>query len=664
MEGDGGQADVIADEVEPGVDASGDRSEAKSSRWRRARRKLQVWRSPNDEARWIRPALLAVAALAGLADGWGISNVPLEHYYGAAVRSMGSNWHDFAFGAVDPDGTVSLDKLPGAFWIQALSVRIFGFHYWAIALPQVIAGVLAVLLLFRAVRRLAGPKAGLVAAIVLAATPATALVNRGNVSDSLLILLLVLAADAATKAVLTGRLRTLVLAGVWVGLAFQTKMVQAWMVLPGLFAAYLVAAPAPLRRRLAHVAAAGLACLIVSLSWMTAISAVPSDHRPFVDGTSDGSVFTQVFIYNGVARLGISAGEDRMEHRGSPFLRATPESAKVAFAYKSDRSPARLVSGPLGRNVGWLLPTAVVAAIGMVIARRKAGRRDPILALTILWGTWLAILAVFFTMGRFVQPYYVAVLVPAVAALCAGGLATAWRARAGSRTPTLVAAILLPIVVVHAALLVPDDAPGGVRGAVLVVVLAAIAEIGLLSSLRRDGADTPRRVRQQGLAWSVAVLAVVLLPAITTGVVVHDEYGSFSTPYQSSETTRHIVAAQQAYQDRGAKVAKAYERYGRRHHIIEVIDSASLASARMMMTGREFLPIGGFGGGNPSPSLERLQDLVRTHRTLFFEIGVEPPSKDPRIVWIRQHCSSVDDFDYGEGKVGVYRCDSRQLFGR
>jgi 4-amino-4-deoxy-L-arabinose transferase-like glycosyltransferase len=101
---------------------------------------------------------------------------------------MAMSWRNFFYGAVDPLGTVTVDKLPGALWIQALSIRLFGFHYWAVALPQVVEGVLTVLVLFRIVRRLVGPRAGLLAALVLAATPITALLNRGNVSDSLLLL--------------------------------------------------------------------------------------------------------------------------------------------------------------------------------------------------------------------------------------------------------------------------------------------------------------------------------------------------------------------------------------------------------------------------------------------------------------------------------------------
>src|ERR1700677_1011723 len=208
--------------------------------------------SPSDQPSWARPALLSVACLAGLAYAWGADNANLEPFYGAAARSMSSSWHDFLFGAFDPAGMLTVDKLPGALWLQALSLRILGFHVWAIVLPQILEGVATILVLYRAVRRLVNPAAAITAAIVLALSPVTVALNRGNVSDSLLILLTVLAADATSSAVLSGRLRTLLLAGVWVGLAFQAKMMQAWLILPALALAYLVAAPPRLRVRIGH----------------------------------------------------------------------------------------------------------------------------------------------------------------------------------------------------------------------------------------------------------------------------------------------------------------------------------------------------------------------------------------------------------------------------
>ncbi|MGH9018674.1 MAG: glycosyltransferase family 39 protein, partial [Acidimicrobiales bacterium] len=269
---------------------------------RSVKRWWAFWLSPDDQPRWARPVLLLVAALAALSYAWGIDNVALEPFYGAAARSMSMSWRNFFFGAFDPMGTITVDKLPGALWLQALSVRAFGADTWAFVMPQVVEGILTVLVLYRAVRRLAGAEAAMVAAVVLAASPVTVLLNRGNVSDSLLILLLVLAADATSAALTTGRLRTLVVAGVWVGLAFQAKMTQAWLVLPALWLAYLIASPAR-GRRLGHVVVATAVTAVVSIGWMLVVTVVPAHDRPFVDGSRDNSVFSQVFDYNGIARF-------------------------------------------------------------------------------------------------------------------------------------------------------------------------------------------------------------------------------------------------------------------------------------------------------------------------------------------------------------------------
>src|ERR1700691_329491 len=312
-------------------------------RWRRL---LTPWRSPADQPAWARPALLAIAAVAAVAYGWGMDGASVEAFYGAAARSMSESWHDFIFGAFDPAGTVTVDKLPGALWVQALSLRIFGFHIWALVLPQVVEGVLTILVLYRAVRRLAGPAAGLIAATVLAVTPVTVLLNRGNISDSLLILLLVLAADATSAALLTGSLRPLLMAGVWVGLAFQTKMIQAWLALPALAAAYLLAAPAArLRTRCAHVALAGLVTVVISLSWMTAVSLVPAGDRPYVDGSANDSVYEQVFEYNGLGRLTVNCASEAVP--ASAIIVAVAGSGQSRLRRRASARCPRLWSGCL-----------------------------------------------------------------------------------------------------------------------------------------------------------------------------------------------------------------------------------------------------------------------------------------------------------------------------
>ena len=323
---------------------------------------------------------------------------------------MSQNWHNFFFGAFDPWGTVSVDKLPGAFWVQALSVRVFGFHVWAFVLPQVVEGTLTVLVLYRAVRRVAGAGAGLLAAVALAVTPVTILLNRGNISDSLLILLLVLAADAATNAFMSGRLRPLVLAGLWVGLAFQAKMLQAWLVLPALYIAYLMAAPAlSLARRYGHVAVSAAVALAVSLSWMTIVALVPAHDRPYVDGSCNNSVFSQVFLYNGADRLNGKV----LEQPG-----CTPPPSRDQASTVGGAPTVPLEQGPgadtspvqLGRDAAWLFIPAMVALVGILVARRRRPRTDPWRAAAVLWGFWMILTWAFFADSKFLNAYYLAAL--------------------------------------------------------------------------------------------------------------------------------------------------------------------------------------------------------------------------------------------------------------
>ena len=263
-----------------------------------------------------RVALFVITALAGLCYSWGIAHAPLEPFYEAAVHSMASSWHNFFYGAFDPAGTITIDKLPGAFWVQALFVRIFGFHPWAIVLPQVIEGMLTVLVLYRAVNRLIGTGAALIAAFVLAISPANVALNRGNIADTAMILFLVLAADAVSAAIVTGQQRKWVYAGIWVGLAFEAKMIEAWLILPALALAYFLGGPGSIGRKSRQILVGGLVALVVSLAWMTVVTLVPSSDRPYVDGSSNDSVYQQVFVYNGFGRVGEQTPDQNLAAKG------------------------------------------------------------------------------------------------------------------------------------------------------------------------------------------------------------------------------------------------------------------------------------------------------------------------------------------------------------
>jgi 4-amino-4-deoxy-L-arabinose transferase-like glycosyltransferase len=605
--------------------------------------------------------LLAIAVVAAVTYARGMAGASIEPFYGAAARSMSESWHDFIFGAFDPAGTVTVDKLPGALWVQALSLRIFGFHIWALVLPQVVEGVLTILVLYRAVRRLAGPVAGLTAAAVLAVTPVTVLLGRGNVSDSLLILLLVLAADAASAALLSGSLRQLLLAGAWAGLAFQAKMIQAWLVLPALAAAYLLAAPASrLRTRCAHVALAGLVTAVVSLSWMTAVSLVPGHDRPYVDGSRNDSVYTQVFDYNGAGRL--TGNWARIAGPPSPIVVAAVRGGRSLSAetFGIKASWHRLLSGPFAADSGWLLPAAAIAALCVLISRRRPtrrdpgdqsrrdsgghdrrdsgglgrpnsgglGRRDPLLAAVVLWGGWWLILAVFFSVGTYLNSYYVAALVPAVAALCGIGVAACGPRPWSPRVRLIVAATVLGCVG-YGAYLMSGTSTGPVvlTLVALVLAVAAVAQLVLPSSSRAGHLT----------AAAFAGAAVLLLPAAAAVSCVVRGLGPFDTPYESST----VAHRNQALAAAGPALTQAAERLELRVPPGDALfgaDTSGLAADYILYSGREVLPIGGYLGNVPAPTLATLQADITRGYVHSFVLPVSPSGSDPRVLWIESHC--------------------------
>jgi 4-amino-4-deoxy-L-arabinose transferase-like glycosyltransferase len=550
-------------------------------------------------------ALAAVAVLAGLSYSWASGQDMLEFYYEAGVRSMSLNWHNFIFGAMDPAGTITLDKLPGAFWIQALSVKAFGFNTWAMVVPQAVEGVATVLVLYRAVSRLAGHTSGLVAALILAASPAAVALDRGNISDSLMILLLVLAADAVSAAV-TGRRPALhlVLAALWVGLAFQAKMIEAWMVLPAFAIAYLVDGPAPRVRRLL---VAGVVTAVISLVWISAVSLVPSGSRPYADGSTDDSLYAQVFVYNGFGRFGDQ----------TPTLVLRSELSPDSTIPIAPPSAGRLFSGDLGRDTGWLLPAALLAGLGGIIAVRRRPRGDPLRAGYLLWGVWLLTLTVVFSEITTLQTYYTAALAPAIGALIGVAL---------PRTRPVVVAAVTAGTVAYGAWLVPAHGahlPGWLRLAVIVVGVVAVLVI--LVGRRAVPA--------------AALVAVLFAPVVADITMVANHESAFDTPFESAKLAATLAGVPAQMARARATLIPELENLGNaRTPDLLAAQTGYLASLYMDESETEALPIGGFDGTSPSPTLAQLRkDILNDD----FHLVVVASTADPRMAWVMANCSSL-----------------------
>jgi 4-amino-4-deoxy-L-arabinose transferase-like glycosyltransferase len=367
------------------------------------------------------PDLLGLIAVAAVLNLWGLGiNGYANTYYSAAVRSMASSWHNFLFASMDPAGLMTVDKPPLALWIQALSVRIFGFHSLSMLVPQALMGVAATVLLYDITRRYFGRVAGFVAGFALAATPVIVAVSRHNNPDELLVLCCLAAVWLALRAVETGHTRWLVLCGVAIGLGFETKMLVAFMIVPGIALAWVWTRwdrshpPAGVRanlRMIGQLLIAGAAMLAVSAAWPVLVWLTPAADRPWVSGTADNSVWSLIFNYNGLGRV---AGQT-----GGPSAGAGGGAGSV---FGGNTGGFRLLDDALGSQAGWLLGFALVSGAGiLVLCRlRRSDPRTPWLMM--LGGGLLTVSVVFSFASGIFHPYYVSMVAPWAAALVGAGV--------------------------------------------------------------------------------------------------------------------------------------------------------------------------------------------------------------------------------------------------
>jgi 4-amino-4-deoxy-L-arabinose transferase-like glycosyltransferase len=379
-----------------------------------------------------RPELAGVMTVAAALNLWGLSiNGFANTYYSAAVRSMTTSWHNFVFISLDRTGLMTVDKPPLALWVQALSARVFGFNSLSLLIPQALMGVAATGLIYDLTRRRFGRPAGFAAGLALAATPVVVAVSRHNNPDELLVLCCVAALWFTVRALETGRTRWLIWAGVCVGLGFETKMGVALMVVPGIAAAYLYVAPRGYLTAIRQLLAGGASLAVVGLAWPVLVTLTPAVDRPWISGTSDNSIWSLIFSYNGVGRI---AGQT-----GGPGGAAGPGGGGGGL-FGGSTGIFRLLQSSLGDQAGWLLGFAVVVGAGLLVSTRLR-RRDPRTGWLIAIGGAFATTALVFSFASGIfHPYYVSFLAPFTAALIGAGVGLAL---SGTLTGRVTAALAI-----------------------------------------------------------------------------------------------------------------------------------------------------------------------------------------------------------------------------
>jgi 4-amino-4-deoxy-L-arabinose transferase-like glycosyltransferase len=596
--------------------------DAPRTRWQRL-----VRGRPGDPA-WARPSLLLLLLGTAVLYLWDLgASGYANDFYASAVQAGTQSWKAMLFGSLDAGNSITVDKPAAFLWPMEISGRIFGFGSWSMLVPQALEGVAAVGLLYATVRRVSGHAAALVAGAALALTPVAVLMFRYNNPDSMLVLLLVAAGYCMVRALENASTRWILGAGALVGLGFITKMGQALLVVPFFAIAYLVAAPTGFVRRLWQTLAAGLAVVVGSGWWIAIVELWPASSRPYIGGSTDNSILNLAFGYNGLGRLFGGAGNGGGGNQGGNFGGST--------------GLTRMFGSIFGTQISWLLPTALLALVAGLWLTRRNARTDLTRAALIVFGGWMLVTGLVFSeMQGTIHPYYSVALAPAIAAVIALTGRELWRTRASVVSRALFALLiavtawwdthllgLMPtfmpwlkygLAIAAAAtvflLLMANRFKGLVVGLLLV---AGLAGLGGSAALALDTASTPKTgstptagpagasqggfggggTRPGGAPTGVSTTGT----AGTAGTAPAGAPGGGDSATASSE----LVALLQATDTRWAAATT----------------SSMTAAPYQLASGKSVMPIGGFNGGDASPTLAQFQAWVAEGKISYFIAG-------------------------------------------
>ncbi|HEY4452321.1 MAG TPA: glycosyltransferase family 39 protein [Solirubrobacteraceae bacterium] len=599
-------------------------------------------------------ALSAVLNTNRLAQN-GYGNV----FYAAGVRSMLRSLHNFFFVSFDPGGLISIDKPPLALWLQAASAKLFGFTPLSLLLPEAIMGILAVAALYLILARRLGTLAAFAGGLGLAVFPSFVAVSRENGVDALLILLLVLACGAALRACESGHWRSLLASAALVGLAFNTKTLAAYLVVPGIAAGYAVCAPGSVRRRAVQLALAGVLTAAVSFAWIAAVEATPASKRPYVGSSTNNTEIGLAIEYNGVGRVeGQSGGPHttvvkpgarvplkhhasthRPSSAGSKIASGVSSHAKAAngrdinpIPFGGPPGPLRLFGVGLGDQAAWLLPFALFGLLGVallgLLERRPArdsedehaparapGRRDPRLATALVLGGWFLVEAVVLSASKgIVHPYYVSALGPGTGAMAGAGAVAFLRLARGPHRLWALALVGLAVTATVAAQSVLAHREHYMLWFVPVLVIGAVVLLGALVALRALALP----------AISLLFVLLLVLPtaysATTWLAPVEGTFPAAGPTQAAGSTNGYGVNERDLAIDKALLSYVAGHRPGTRWELLTV---ASDTAAPMMLMGLNAGALGGYSGTDQAVTGEQLGRYVARGEARWVLLGGE-----------------------------------------
>ncbi|WP_211747188.1 glycosyltransferase family 39 protein [Paenibacillus sp. Marseille-Q4541] len=603
-------------------------------------------------------------------------------YYAVAVKSMLQNFHAFFYASYDPAGFVTVDKPPVSLWVQTAFAYVFGFKGWAIILPSILAGVASVSLMYFIMKPRFGARTARLASLILAVTPVFVAVNRTNNMDPILLLLLMTGTWALFKSVREKKWKYLLLASAMVGIGFNAKMLQAFMVLPAFYLFYLIAAKYSLKMKLMQLVPAVCILLVVSLSWGLYVDSVPADQRPYIGSSETNSVMDLAFGYNGAMRLlgrdsggsggtppsqsreGSSAdtappnaretddsdsaasasnvtteyqhsssvpskstlstdqGERQSPQNGQPMNRPTFTGGRGAGGGGFNLGEAgvfRLFNASLGGQASWFLPFVLLASIGIFQGVWRRRLLNNEQKEAMFWYAWLLPVAAFFSIAGFFHEYYLTMLAPAIAALTAIG----WMKLYGDfKDAKRGLKWLLPCSVVVTGLtqayLIENTGGNGIFAYVIGGVSVAVGLILIGIQLKR--LLSPRNLR---LASSIAMFLLLIAPfywSMTPILYGDNSKLPVAGPTLNSPGGFSGSRGQQTMTEDIGLMKYLEEHYDGETYIVAA-QSHEEAAPIQLATDHAVMTMGGYSGSDSILTVDELASLAESGEITYFYIS-------------------------------------------
>jgi 4-amino-4-deoxy-L-arabinose transferase-like glycosyltransferase len=576
-----------------------------------------------------------------------IGKVSPDPFYDAAVRSMGISWHNFFFGAFEPGGSVAIDKPPVDLWLQVLSVKLFGFSSTTLKLPEVFAGVVSVPLLYAAVRRLWSPSAGIAAALALAVLPVEVITSRSDTMDAVMMAMIVLALLLIVRAFDSPR-RIWLLAGAAVlGLAFNVKLLESLVALPGIAVLAYLGLPGARLARIGRLALAGVVYVVVALSWLTATLIAPAHDRPWAIGSSNGSAWNAAFVFNGTERLSGKSPEPQGTVYEPGHVYPTATQSQRDHIPIVPPSPTRLLArvGPLsGERLGLEVLLALMLGGPALLwgLRRAVEEREPehedrerLAGVRIRrasaagLGLWMLTGLVLFSHMARLHPRYVEGFTPAVAAML--GIGVAWASWRREWLRFAVLAVALVVSVYYAERLLygrPGEWWIALAGALGALAFAGLARVPGPSSLAR------------ALLAPGAVMAMTLIAALAISLSA-----DFTAIDNHVTDAGYVGALPSAEQQPLSAYLRAHQR-GARYEV--AAESATQIGSLIVQDARPVLILTTYNG-RVFTSVAQLQRLAAEGKVRYAFLNtfcskhaasVNPACSAPA-KWIRAHATDV-----------------------